>query len=454
MKQNIFSLPRILASVMVVSSILLFACSKKSVAPEDLTDNNGNPQETATLKLIPDSVFRVYLKANVCPNAFDNTGKRINITNAEVTNFTGTMNIDTVTCNGQQVASLKGIQYFTNMRKLIVRNSAIDTLVLSATMKLDTLKLLVNKDLQSLDVSGCTSMRFIRISDMPARKLDFSGLPALNYINLIAMSRLNNLNVANTNNLQHLMCYGLSSLKSVNTAACPNLGRLFFESCGAINSIDVTQNPKLYWLFTSFCYSLTSIDLTKNSELKYVGFDDANIDTLDFSKNPKLVSATMMRTPLRNLDLTKNPNLILLYLDGCTQLKNLDIRVQKSWDYWFANNSAATGMDDYYLLYKDARVSPTQTAECTIFGQATRHPTIFAANPQNLFGGLRVPQFLDASGISLATVRINNATKDNYSLVMARRTGGLAITPAQIIVYDDNGNIVCNDYSPEYFKCN
>ena len=279
-------------------------------------------------------MFRVYLKANVCPSAFDKTGKFIDITNSEVKNFTGTMQIDTVTCPRPFVASLKGVQYFSKMTKLIVRNSRIDSLDLSQTMGLDSLKIVINKDLQYVNVSGCTSMRFIRVSDIPAVSLNLSNLPALNYVNLISLGRLNDLRTDNDANLRHLMTYGLISLKSVNVSTNINLGRLYLESCSSINAIDVTHNPKLYGLVATYCGALKTVDFSKNDSLHYVMFDDSNIDTLDFSHNPKLYSVAMLRTPIRNLDFKANPLLRLLYLDGCGQLKTVDLRAQPNWDYY------------------------------------------------------------------------------------------------------------------------
>src|SRR3954468_15898798 len=121
-------------SVFILTAGLLASCSKKSGGDPNPTPVDQTPHETDILKFIPDSMFRVYLKANVCPNAFDKTGKFIDITNSEVKNFTGTMNIDTFTCPRPFVASLKGVQYFAKMKKLIVRNSLVDSLNLTATM--------------------------------------------------------------------------------------------------------------------------------------------------------------------------------------------------------------------------------------------------------------------------------------------------------------------------------
>jgi hypothetical protein len=140
------------------------------------------------------------------------------ITHSEVKNFSGTMNIDTFTCPRPFVSSLKGVEYFNKMKKLILQNSLVDTLNLSATMELDTIKLLVNNDLQHVVVNGCTKMRYIRAGDIPAVSLDLSNLPELNYVSLIALKRLSELKTDNDPKLQHLITRALTAIRTVNVS--------------------------------------------------------------------------------------------------------------------------------------------------------------------------------------------------------------------------------------------
>ncbi|HET7897912.1 MAG TPA: hypothetical protein VFL47_09590, partial [Flavisolibacter sp.] len=420
----------------------------------------GNPPvdpgtgETATKKLIPDSVFRAYLKANVCPTAFDASGKYIDITNSEVKNFSGTMTLDTITCPKPFVASLKGVEYFTKMSKLIVKNSLVDSLVLKETMALDTLQVLINKDLQYLDVSGCTNMRFVRVSDMPATSINLSNLPKLEYANLIELKRVSQVKTDNSPKLRHLMTYGMTSLKSVDVSSNANLGRLYFESCTGLTSIDVTHNPKLYDIVATYSGLLKTVDLSKNDSLRFAKFDDCGIDTIDFSHNRNLLSVAMFRTKIRNLDMRGNPDLRLLYLDGCGFLKTVDLRAQKTFDYYFIEFSKyfENGEDEGNRIYQNGFVSPVQTSQHVNFGQATRKGVNGAT--MDLYAGLRLPAYLDANFISLTEVKVNKAVKDNYSLVMARRVLP-SQTPALIKVYDDDQTtVLCPDYDPLLFKCN
>ena len=168
---------KILAAFILIAGLFAQSCSKK-INNDPGTGPVTPPVANPNLKLIPDSMFRVYLKANVCPNAFDVTGKLIDITHTEVKNFTGTIQVDTFTCPRPFVSSLKGIEYFSKMKKLIVRHSLADTLNLTATMELDTIKLVGNKDMQHVALSGCTSMRLYqgcRYTGCDPESIQFAG---------------------------------------------------------------------------------------------------------------------------------------------------------------------------------------------------------------------------------------------------------------------------------------
>ena len=442
-----------LTATVLLAGLFLQSCSKKS-GGDPGTKPPTDPVETATLKYIPDSMFRVYLKANICPNAFDKTGKFIDITNGEVKDFNGTMNIDTFTCPRPFVASLKGVEYFSKMKKLIVKNSAVDSLNLTATMALDTLRIVENIDMQYFALSGCTSMRYIRVVDAPMTSLNLSNLPQLDYASLISLKRLSELKTDNDARLRDIVTSDLRALNTVNVSTNPELRRLFLDFASVLNSLDLTHNTKLKQLLATFCPSFKRVDLSKCDSLFMVQLDQSGVDSIDFSHNPKLFSVAMLFTPIKNLNMMNNPNLKLLWLDGCTQLKTVDVRAQTSFDFYFIDHAKYQGISDADAkeMYKDGMASPVQTPLYSVASPATRAGVNGAT--VNLFGGLRVPQYLDASGLSLTQIKINDACKDNYSLVMARRVLG-TMTPVLVTVYAaDKTTVLCQDYDPTLYKCN
>ena len=440
-----------LLGILVTGVILLaVSCSKSSSSPNNNTAPKPPPAD-ATHIYLRDTAFKNYLQVNVCPDAFDKNG-RLDVTNAEVTGFTGTMTIDST----HKIQSLTGIAYFTKMSKLIIQNSMVDSLSLPTTMAIDTLRLLANADLQYVNVQGCTNMRYIRFYNIPVTSLDLSNLPALNTISGLSSGRLATLKVDNDGNLQHILCQGLSALTTVNTGTCPNLQRLFLDYCYGINGLSLANNTLLKTLVVTNATSFKTVDLSGNPALTTVQFDESTVDTLDFSHNPALFGVSMTYTSIRNLSFLSNLNLRVLSLDGCVFLKTVDLRAQTNFSYYYAdfskiNNGYKISDADLLELYPDGFASPTQTDVCTIFGTPQRK---FEGAAMDLFGGLRVPQYLDASGLSLSSIKINDACKNNYSLVMARRTGGFVPQPVVTVYAADMTTITCADYSPELETCN
>jgi len=441
----------VFGGLFIAGMTLAVSCSKKGGS-----DNNNNPPPKppagdATHIYLQDTAFKDYLQANICPDAFDKNG-RLDINNSEVTGFTGTMTIDST----YKIQSLTGIAYFTKMSKLIIQSSMVDSLSLPTTMAIDTLRLLANADLQYVNVQGCTNMRYIRFYNIPVTSLDLSNLPVLNTISGLSSGRITTLKVDNDGNLQHLLCFGLTTLTTVNTATCPKLQRLFLDYCYGINGLNVAGNTQLKALIVTNATSFKNVDLSANPALTSIQFDESGVDTLDVSHNPALFAVSMTYTPIRNLSFLSNLNLRIAALDGCGFLKTVDLRAQTNFTYYFADygkisNGGTISDADLLELYPDGTASPTQTDICTIVNSPQRK---IEGASMDLFGGLRVPQYLDASALSLSSIKINDACKNNYSLVMARRTGGLVSQPVVTVYAADETTVTCADYNPELEICN
>lgn len=441
---------KILIGGMILAVIALaVSCSKKA-------SNNGPsgpPHADATHIYLQDTAFRDYLQANICPDAFDAYG-RLDISNSEVTGFTGTMVIDSST---YKIQSLNGITYFNQMKKLIIQNSLVDSLNLPTAMALDTVRLLSDADLQYVNVKGCSSMRYIRFAYIPVTTLDFSNMAALNTISGLSSGRLSSMKVDNDANLQHILCYGLTALTTVNTSTCPNLQRLFLEVCSSINNVDVTNNPHLYALIASYAGTLRKVDLSQNPALTSVSFEQSGLDSVDFSHNPALFCAGLVyMVQLKSVNVSSNPNLHMLSLDGAQFLTSIDLRTQTNFtfyqvDFTKISNNRTISDADLYELYPAGFYSATPSALYSIADSATR---VTNGATMNLYGGLRLPQFLDVSGLSLSHILINDAIKNNYSLLMARRTDGFVPQPVVTVYAADRTTITCADYSPELEACN
>jgi hypothetical protein len=441
----------VIGGLLIAVVSLAISCSKSSGG-----NNNGGskpPPADATHIYLYDTAFRNYLQANICPDAFDVNG-RLDITNAEVTGFNGTMTIDSLK---YKIHSVDGIGYFTKMSKLIIQNSLVDSLNLPTTMAVDTIRLLSNPDMQMINVSGCSNMRYIRFSYIPAMSLDLSNLAALNTISGLSSGRLATLKVDNDANLQHILCYGLGALTGLNTSTCPNLQRLFLEVCYDITSLDLSKNPKLFWLATTYATGLKKVDLSNNPALAMVSFEQSGLDSVDFSHNPALFSVGLFYMPaLKKLNVSANPKLCNLGLDGCGLLTTVDLRSQTSFtfyqlDFTKLNPGSTISNADMYELYPNGLISPTPSALYSLADSPTRKSE---GATMNLYGGLRLPTYLDGNGLSLTNVWVSDAIKNNYSLLMSRQTGGFVPQPVVTVYAADKTTITCADYSPENETCN
>jgi len=296
-------------------------------------------------------------------------------------------------------------------------------------------------------------MRYIRFENLPVKSLDLSNLPALNTITGLASKRLSTMKIDNNANLERLITIGLTALPTVNTSTCPNLQCLILDYSYAVTSLNLKNNAKLRRLIVTNATGFKTTDFSGNPLLETVQFDESGVDTVDFSHNPELYSVSMTYTPVRNMILLTNPKIYSLALDGCTHLQTVDLRAQTTANAWYIDFSKEIAMSsaDAYEYFSYGYSSPVQTDKCINYQSATRK---IDGDKADLYGGIRVPQYLDASGLSLTSIKVNDAIKNNYSFVMARRTNNLVPPPVITVYAADKTTILCHDYNPDIETCN
>lgn len=165
---------------------------------------------------IPDPVFRAY-----CLRRFDRNGDGV-LSEAEA------RMVRSVDCRETDVASLVGIERFSNLDSLICMGC---------------------RSLRELDVSANRSLRVLICHDCDLRSLDLTYNPALEKLGCGWNPRLLVLNVSRNPRLTLLSCRNLNLL---NLNVSRNL-RLDTLICGdnRFFSLDVTRNRELLWLDVS-----------------------------------------------------------------------------------------------------------------------------------------------------------------------------------------------------------
>ena len=182
-----------------------------------------------------------------------------------LTNLEASM-VNTIDVAYFEIQTLKGIEFFTELKELDCYKNQLTSLDLSQNTKLVTLEC-GNNQLTALDLSNNTALIEMDCDNNQLTSLDLSK------------------NIALT---------GLSCTKN------------------QISSLDLSNNRALTWIN---CYSnqMSSLELPHNSDLVKLRCYDNLLTSLDVSNNPKLKSLNCYNNKLASINVS-----------GCTALKSLD----------------------------------------------------------------------------------------------------------------------------------
>ncbi len=181
------------------------------------------------------------------------------------------------------ISSLKGIEFFTNLRVLDCRGNKLTELDLSANPDLRYLYCYRN-ELVSLNVSTCTGLRELGCSQNQLSSLDVSNNPKLDYLH-VDKNKLTSLDVGKKPELIILSC-DHNQLTSLDVSGCTRLRDLKCQF-NQLTELELGSNSTLKMLY---CYSnqLTSLDVSKvKSSLSRI-LDGDKVDNgtyLSFLKN-------------------------------------------------------------------------------------------------------------------------------------------------------------------------
>lgn len=222
----------------------------------------------------PDKNFRTYIS-----KVYDENNNDILDANeiAAVTELTF-VDPDNSSVRMANIASLKGIEYFTALTTLDCSEQKLTTLDVSANTNLTTLNCSENR-LTSLDLSKNTALTTLNCS--------YNKLAALD--------------VSKNTNLKDLIC-SENKLGRLNVSANTALTRLTCNDNQLI-ALLLGQNTALT---TLACDSnrLTSLDVRGNTNLTKLYCGSNQLRTLDLSKNTQLTSLLCAKNQLTSLDLS------------------------------------------------------------------------------------------------------------------------------------------------------
>jgi hypothetical protein len=221
---------------------------------------------------IPDAEFLAYCKAQT---AWDTNGDG-ELSKTEVTA------VKTIEVNSNSVSSLKGIEYFTGLIRLVASNNQLTSLDLSKNTALTQLFCYNNK-LTLLDVSANTALTDLSCGDNNITSLDVSKNTALTELHC-PNNKLTSLDVSKNAALERLICYRneiVSLNVSKNTA-------LTYLDCSENQLTSLDFSTSLTFLYCN-SNKLTSLDMSKNTVMMELGCSGNMLKSLDISNNKSLI---------------------------------------------------------------------------------------------------------------------------------------------------------------------
>ena len=168
--------------------------------------------EVAEVLTFEDPLFKSYLTAN-----FDTNGdKEIDTKEA--------LKITSIKCDGKSIYSLKGIEYFANLKTLDCSNNSVVELDLTQNTQLTEVKCFSN-----IKIGGLENLSYLDCNTNSLTAIDTNTNPALTYYNC-ASNVIKALDVSSNTKLEKLYCHSCRLLTSLNIKNCGNLTALYLTS--------------------------------------------------------------------------------------------------------------------------------------------------------------------------------------------------------------------------------
>ena len=282
-----------------------------------------------TLIPIEDPNFKAYLVEN-----YDTNGDgEISIKEGEA--------ITLIAIDGlESLSSLKGIEYFTNLKDLSCGLTDIAELDLSNNLKLEGLccegatyitSLFLNNNTElrrlqcgstsiaELDLSNNLKLEDLTCSSTKITSLDLSKNTELVYL-LCSFSNITSLDISHNTKLRYLYCQS-TSLTKLDISSCEELE--IVDCAGGVDDKEPdSSDPRGYVALGK----IQELVIGNNRKLRYLNCTGNVIaGTLDLSNCPELQIAYLYYNEFSTLKLGSHPNLETLYLAGCWNLTSLDL---------------------------------------------------------------------------------------------------------------------------------
>lgn len=246
----------------------------------------------------------------------------------------------------QKITSLKGIDAFTNLNHLLLKNqfvtdatpvqnltklkvlhlganelSAIDV---SKLVELDSLFLFGNMNITSLDLSHNKKLREIFLQNMGIKSLDLSKCINLTKAYINNAKVLENLTIGSLPKLERLDAVK-QNLTSIVAKDLPALKELHLNS-NKIKNITLKNLPILERL-NVYDNQLNSIDLSELPKLMFLFLhENSGLSNINTDNNPLLFQVIFSQTAVSSISFAKNKIIRNVEMEYCTSLTEIDLQ--------------------------------------------------------------------------------------------------------------------------------
>ena len=221
-------------------------------------------------------------------------------------------NVKKIDVNRKNISDLSGIEYFTELEKLICYQNQLTSFDVSKNTALKHLEC-DNNELTSLDLSKNIALELLICRNNPLKSLDVSNNTALSYLECSG-TNLTSLDVSKNTALVQLYC-GNNRLKSLDVSKNTDLCS-FNCSCNELTSLELCKNANFLGGLQCNGNQLTSLDLSYNTMLCSLDCSDNQLTSLDLRKNTQLEGLNCCDNQLANLDLSVNTELYELHCEN------------------------------------------------------------------------------------------------------------------------------------------
>ncbi len=245
-----------------------------------------------------------------------------------------------INVRAKSIQDLKGIEIFSNLKKLNCTHNQISVLDMSANTLLEELSCGYNI-LANLYVSTCKALKTLECDGCQLTEIDLTNNPALEEF-WCQESQLTTLDVSGCKALKYLWCVG-NNLKEINVTGCDKMTKLYC-SYNQLQRIDVSTNTML---MEFACYNnlLTELNVSSNKELYHLRCSHNQMTALDVSDLPNLGQLICFSNKLTSIDLSGDTRLVCIYCyDNQISGQGMDAMLESL-------PEANAGMNDFRVIY-------------------------------------------------------------------------------------------------------